>query len=136
MTAHLLVAALFGFAVSASAQTIYRCDTAGSVTYTNRLCAQGTGKRIELDANPPAESVKTAAARLQEAVTHFNARHPVHVSDVGSPPSESESARGHPLAENRRSDDSAWCITRNGDGELVSSDRRNANLLVSIRRSR
>ena len=136
MTAHLLVAALFGFAASASAQTIYRCDTAGSVTYTNRLCAQGSAKRIELDANPPAESVKLAAARLQEAVAHFNARHPVNVFGVGSLPSESESPRGRPLAENRRLDDSAWCITRNGDGERVSNDRRNANLLVSIRRGR
>jgi len=136
MTAHLLVAALFGFAVSASAQTIYRCDTAGNVTYTNRPCAQGSAKQIELDATRPAESVKLAAARLQEAVAHFNARHPVNVSDVRSLPSESESARGRPLAENRRSDDSAWCITRNGDGELVSNDRRNANLLVSVPRRR
>ena len=80
--------------------------------------------------------MKLAAARLQEAVAHFNARHPVNVSGVGSLPSESESARGRPLAENRRSDDSAWCITRNGDGELVSNDRRNANLLVSVPRRR
>jgi hypothetical protein len=136
MTAHLLVAALFGFAVSASAQTVYRCDTAGTITYTNRPCAQGSATRIELEANPPAESVKLAAARLQTAVAHFNARHPVHVSGAGLLPSKSESARDRPLAENGRSDDSAWCITRNGDGELVSNDRRNANLLVSIRRSR
>ena len=136
MTAHLLAALLFGFAVSASAQTIYRCDTAGSVTYTNRLCAQDSAKRIELDANPPAESVKLAAARLQAAVAHFNARHPVNVAGVGSLASESESARGRPLAENRRSDDSAWCVTRNGDGERVANDRRYANLLVSIPRGR
>ena len=136
MTAHLLVAALFGFAVSASAQTIYRCDTAGNVTYTNRPCIQGIAKRLDLDANPPVESVKMAAARLQEAVAHFNARQSVNVSGVGSSTSGSESARGRTLAENHRSDDSAWCITRSSDGELVSNDRRNANLLVSIPRRR
>lgn len=136
MTAHLLVAALYGFAVSASAQTIYRCDTAGNVTYTNRPCAQGSAEWIKLDANPPVESVKLAAARLQAAVAHFNARHPVNVSGVDSLPSESESARSRPLAVNRRSDDSAWCITRDGDGGLVSNDRRNVNLLVSVPRGR
>lgn len=136
MLAHLVVAALFGFAVSASAQSIYRCDAAGSITYTNRPCGQGIAKRIEFDASPPAETMKMAAARLQVAVAHFNARHPVNGSGVGSATSESESARGGPLAVNGRSDDSAWCITRSGDGELVMNDRRHVNLLVSVPRGR
>ena len=137
MIAHLLVVALFAFAASASAQTIYRCDLAGSVTYTNRPCSQGIAKRIELDANPPAEAVKMAAARLQVAVADFNARYLVDVSGEGSRASEKQSAQGVPrAADHRRFDDSAWCITRNGDGELVTNDRRNVNLLVSIPRRR
>ncbi len=93
--------------------------------------------QIELDANPPSEAVKMAVARLRAAVTDFNARHPVDVSGERPLASGKPSAQGVPrAANNRRFDDSAWCITRDGDGELVTNDRRNVNLLVSIPRRR
>jgi hypothetical protein len=137
MTSHFVVALLFGFSTCVSAQTIFRCDEEGHVTYTSRSCARGMEKRVEPDAAPPVETVKMAAARLQVAVADFNARHPVKFSGAGSLDPESAAARGSPgVAEDRAAEDSAWCITRGDDGELVTDDRRNAILLVSVPRRR
>jgi hypothetical protein len=137
MLSRFVVAVLFGFSACASAQTIFRCYEEGHVTYTSRSCARGMEKRVEPNAVPPAETLKMAAARLHVAVADFNARHPVTVSGVGSLESESASARGIPrFAEDRRSEDSGWCITRDDNGEVVTDDRRNVNLLVSVPRRR
>lgn len=137
MTSRLLVTALLGFATCASAQSIFRCDEGGRVTYTNRSCERGMAARIEIAAAPPPDTVKIAAARLQAAVAEFDTRHAAGTSGGELRALESASARSQTLGAGRTPvDDSVWCIVRHGDAGRGAGDIRHVNLLVSVPRRR
>lgn len=130
---NLLVAIAATFAASASAQALYRCDDGGRVTYTNRACATGAVRHIQPEAGPPAEEQRLAAARLQEAIAEFNARHAANTPGALSPQLATAKG-GPPRAASAPPDSARWCETRRGESESGVPFGAGANVLVSVPR--
>lgn len=99
MVRSILVAAILLAAPITQAQSIYKCDVAGKVTYSGTPCPAGKEQRVRTDGGPSEDDQARAKYRLQQQLSEQDDKDAIE-AQAGA---ERQAARGAALQQGRSS---------------------------------